>query len=349
MDNMLRRAELVFEGTVTDVQYRLSTEDQGHPATPYTFITYRINALLKGNYSAGTITLRFLGGLMAPGAEEFLSVPHHPLFDVGDHDVLLVAGNTEYLCPLVNCARGRFRYVDGLVVNEEGQTIQFSTDGSMQYGPAVNLKAVNTHRMSDSIYLESVEVLQEGEQSSSIPPQLARRTTLPDPATFTAFIQDRVQHIHTPEELAAVPAVVNADADKPFIDKTLQGLLTPSPPPEIMEGRDESEPADAELEMMVEELYRDRFMSAETEEERQKIREEIWARYPQLNPYETSGAGEGKAAEMTSHNGLSAANYRFVQWPSGFLFPLLLSGVLVFLTLYRRNIYAFLRQFKEKT
>src|SRR5262245_46957716 len=64
VDTMLQQADLVFDGVVTDRQYRFSTKstDSDPDPTPYTFVTYRINSILKGNYQGNTVILRFMGG-----------------------------------------------------------------------------------------------------------------------------------------------------------------------------------------------------------------------------------------------------------------------------------------------
>ena len=286
IDDLLKQADAVFDGTVINVEHRLSQELPGQPATPYTFVTYTINQVLKGNFPEQTATLRFIGGVLAPDSDEFILIPHQPLFDVGDHDVLLVEGNTEHLCPLVDCAKGRFRYIDGMVVNEEGQTISINENGGIELGGAINLRDINTHRMSDRINLSRVEIVKDGETSEMLPLSSIPDDAITDTATFTAYMQDRVYSTHTADELASLPEFRSADPNEPLIDKALDNLLTPTPPPESVSYAAEDQiPENDALEMMVEGLYRDRFSAANSAEEKQKIREEIWAKYPQLNPY----------------------------------------------------------------
>ena len=57
MDEMLTGSELIFEGRVLSVESK-----QTGPKQIHTFVTCEINDIIKGEYPAQTITLRFLGG-----------------------------------------------------------------------------------------------------------------------------------------------------------------------------------------------------------------------------------------------------------------------------------------------
>lgn len=112
-------ADLVFQGTVTEIKYAPSIE-----GIPHTFVTYRVEDVLKGSYSAPTLTLRFIGGVKIEGnVMRRLSVSHAPKFENGQQDLLMVKGNTQTQCPLVRCAQGRFRFQQGMVTSEEGAVI----------------------------------------------------------------------------------------------------------------------------------------------------------------------------------------------------------------------------------
>lgn len=112
-------ADLVFQGTVTDITYAASIE-----GIPHTFVTYRVEDVLKGSYAAPSLTLRFIGGVKIEGnVMRKLSVSHAPKFESGQQDLLMVKGNTQTQCPLVRCAQGRFRFQEGMVTSEEGAVI----------------------------------------------------------------------------------------------------------------------------------------------------------------------------------------------------------------------------------
>lgn len=121
-------ADLVFQGTVTGIQYAASVE-----GIPHTFVTYRVEDVLKGAYSAPTLTLRFIGGVKIEGnVMRKLSVSHAPRFETGQQDLLMVKGNTQTQCPLVRCAQGRFRFQQGMVTNEEGDVLARDPQGTVR-------------------------------------------------------------------------------------------------------------------------------------------------------------------------------------------------------------------------
>lgn len=120
-------ADLVFQGTVTGVQYATSVE-----GIPHTFVTYRVEDVLKGAYPAPSLTLRFIGGVKVEGnVLRRLSVSHAPTFQTGQQDLLMVKGNAQTQCPLVRCAQGRFRFQQGMVTNEEGDALALESHGGV--------------------------------------------------------------------------------------------------------------------------------------------------------------------------------------------------------------------------
>src|SRR5512147_3187982 len=63
-NQLAEKATLIFEGTAIRVEYRNSDiESREDVALPHTFVTFRIDRLLKGaSQDGGEITLRFQGG-----------------------------------------------------------------------------------------------------------------------------------------------------------------------------------------------------------------------------------------------------------------------------------------------
>lgn len=121
-------ADLVFQGTVTDITYAASIE-----GIPHTFVTYKVEDVLKGAYRAPTLTLRFIGGVKIEGnVMRKLSVSHAPHFENGQQDLLMVKGNTQTQCPLVRCAQGRFRFHQGMVTNEAGDVLALEPQGTVR-------------------------------------------------------------------------------------------------------------------------------------------------------------------------------------------------------------------------
>lgn len=126
---LTEQADMVFQGKVTKIEYKNSATTDGTKGSPYTFVTYQISQVIAGSYSDPTITLRFLGG-DDPSTGTFLEVTESPLFDVGDEDILYVSGNGASECPLVGCAQGRLRIINGSLQDDEGREILAPTNMS---------------------------------------------------------------------------------------------------------------------------------------------------------------------------------------------------------------------------
>ncbi len=120
------QSELVFKGTITGIRYRNSNEGIQH-----TFVTYRVDDVLKGAYGAKTVTLRFIGGVEKKGTVvRTLIASNAPAFGVGQQDLLMMKGNGESTCPLVQCAQGRYRFDQGRVKTEVGNVIAKQDNGA---------------------------------------------------------------------------------------------------------------------------------------------------------------------------------------------------------------------------
>jgi hypothetical protein len=234
IEAQVRQAELIVQGTVVAVETRLSDADAASPyPIPHTFVRYRVERVLKGAVEGGEITLRFTGGPI--DRSRFMAPSGVPLFDVGDRDVLLAQGNLEAVCPLVGCASGRFRMVDGFLVSEEGRRLQLSDDGEIVDGPAMKLDAVNITRMSDTIRLERVEVPGPGEVILDPRDPAVRAGLDPvrdfSPDRFVAYLDRVVQAAHTKEELEQSARTPMPSAD-PRVRFTVKSPVDEAPAPE---------------------------------------------------------------------------------------------------------------------
>lgn len=101
-DELVKEAEVIFEGTVTKVESQFI--GQGADRHIVTFVTLAVNDALKGE-AAGTYTMRMLGGTVG---DETLAVSDAPKFQVGDRDILFVENNGKQFIPLVGIMHGRF-------------------------------------------------------------------------------------------------------------------------------------------------------------------------------------------------------------------------------------------------
>lgn len=125
LERQTAQSDFIFQGTITAITYRNSTE-----GVPHTFVTYRVDNVLKGAYGARTLTLRFVGGVEKKGVVvRTLVASNAPAFATGQQDLLMMRGNGEVSCPLVQCALGRYRMEQGRVKTEVGGVIARSNDG----------------------------------------------------------------------------------------------------------------------------------------------------------------------------------------------------------------------------
>jgi hypothetical protein len=205
---LLRSADLVFAGVVEKVEYAFSDARGGkRPRTPHTFVTYRIEDVLRGHAPGETITLRFIGGRGEQAS--FLLASELPLFDIGDRDVLFVSGNTVSGCPLVGCAEGRLRVIQDRVFNDEGQAVELDADGRVVLGSYYDLPEVMTHEVSQTV-LARRDHFEHGESREEYKPG-AVGTQLGEPELLGRL---RSAARSAPE---AIARVASADVAQPFV------------------------------------------------------------------------------------------------------------------------------------
>jgi hypothetical protein len=101
-DELVNQAELIFQGTVTDVRSEWIGEGANRHIVSY--VTFRIDDQIKGDAGAN-YTLRMLGGTVG---DQTMEVSDSPKFVAGDHDILFVENNGRQFIPLVGIMHGRF-------------------------------------------------------------------------------------------------------------------------------------------------------------------------------------------------------------------------------------------------
>ncbi len=102
-DELVSRAEVIFEGEVTNVQSQWIGEGSEHRIV--TFVTFKVDDTLKGGPGT-SYSIRMLGGTVDGRTME---VSDAPKFKMGDHDILFVENNGHQFIPLVGVQHGRFR------------------------------------------------------------------------------------------------------------------------------------------------------------------------------------------------------------------------------------------------
>ena len=122
-NQLVQQAELIFQGTVTDV--RSIWEGEGAQRHIDTYITFQIGENVKGN-AGSSYTIRILGGTVG---DETMEVTDTPKFKVGDSDILFVEHNNDQFVPLVGINNGRFHVQRDeqtgrdIVLNGEGEPV----------------------------------------------------------------------------------------------------------------------------------------------------------------------------------------------------------------------------------
>jgi hypothetical protein len=123
-DQLVQQAELIFQGTVTDV--RSVWEGEGAQRHIETYVTFQIADSVKGN-AGNSYTIRMLGGSVG---DETMVVSDTPKFKVGDRDILFVEHNNEQFVPLVGINNGRFHVQRDeqtgrdIITNGEGEPVR---------------------------------------------------------------------------------------------------------------------------------------------------------------------------------------------------------------------------------
>ena len=119
-DELVSRAEMIFQGSVTDVRSEWTGE--GAQRHIMSYVTLQVQDVIKGN-PGPTVTLRMLGGTVGG---ETMEVSDAPKFKVGDRDILFVENNGTQFVPLVGIMHGRFH----VKKDTTGQDTVFTDEGS---------------------------------------------------------------------------------------------------------------------------------------------------------------------------------------------------------------------------
>ncbi len=101
-DELVGRAEFIFEGTVKEV--RAQWVGEGSQRHIMTYVTFDVAENVKGQ-APSTYTLQMLGGTVDGTTME---VSDTPRFAPGDRDILFVENNGRQFVPLVGIMHGRF-------------------------------------------------------------------------------------------------------------------------------------------------------------------------------------------------------------------------------------------------
>jgi hypothetical protein len=122
-DQLVTQAELIFQGSVTDV--RSQWVGEGAQRHIVTYVTFKVEDSLKGN-SGPSYTVRMFGGTVG---EDAMGISDAPTFKVGDRDILFVENNGTQAIPLVGIMYGRFHVQtdqagEDVVTRNEGEPVK---------------------------------------------------------------------------------------------------------------------------------------------------------------------------------------------------------------------------------
>lgn len=146
-DDLVSRAEVIFEGEVTKVQSQWIGE--GAERRIVTFVTFKVDDALKGEPGA-SYSMRMLGGTVDG---QTMEVTDSPKFKVGDHDLIFVENNGRQFIPLVGIQHGRFRVQkDQTVMTGDGQPLtDLNQLGSNEASMAKAKPALSLHDFKSAI------------------------------------------------------------------------------------------------------------------------------------------------------------------------------------------------------
>ncbi len=112
-DELVGQAELIFQGTVTDVKSEWVGE--GAERRIVSYVTFHVDEAIKGNAGL-SYTIRMLGGTVG---DRTMEVTDSPKFKVGDRDILFVENNGKQFIPLVGIMHGRYRVQQDKATGQE--------------------------------------------------------------------------------------------------------------------------------------------------------------------------------------------------------------------------------------
>lgn len=160
-EQLVQQAELIFQGTVTDV--RSVWEGEGAQRHIDTYVTFHIDEKVKGN-ATSLYTIRMLGGTVG---DETMEVTDAPKFKVGDRNILFVEHNNDQFVPLVGINHGHFR-----VQRDEQTGRDIITTGE---GEALRDLAQLGHSEEAATTNDAAEALSPDDLKSAVKRQLGDR------------------------------------------------------------------------------------------------------------------------------------------------------------------------------
>ena len=156
-DQLVQQAEVIFQGTVTNV--RSVWEGEGAQRHIDTYVTFQVQDNVKGSAGA-SYTIRMLGGTVG---DETMEVTDTPKFNVGDRDILFVEHNYEQFVPLVGIKNGRFRVQRDeqtgrdVVLNGEGEPVRDLTKVGREEESVSASEAISPEELKSAVQQKLID------------------------------------------------------------------------------------------------------------------------------------------------------------------------------------------------
>src|ERR1700736_393048 len=156
-DQLVQQAELIFQGTVTDV--RAVWEGEGAQRHIDTYVTFQIQDSMKGNAGAA-YTIRLLGGTVG---DETMEVTDAPKFKVGDRDILFVEHNNDQFITLGGINNGGFHVQRDeqtgrdVVVNGEGEPVRDVTKLGREEESVSAADAISPEQLKSAVQKQLID------------------------------------------------------------------------------------------------------------------------------------------------------------------------------------------------
>lgn len=147
-DELVGRAELIFEGTVKDV--RAQWVGEGSQRHIMTYVTFDVAENVKGQ-APQTYTLQMLGGTVG---DMTMEVTDTPKFAPGDRDILFVENNGRQFVPLVGIMHGRFHIArdaqtgNEILADDHGDVLRDPTTLGREGSPDAATPAITDEPMT---------------------------------------------------------------------------------------------------------------------------------------------------------------------------------------------------------
>ncbi|MDP7032986.1 MAG: hypothetical protein QF752_00690 [Planctomycetota bacterium] len=222
-------ADLVFLGTVLDVDYEEARTSEGELGPVHTFVTFEVEQIVKGRVENRRLTLRFFGGLKED--ESLLLHTAVPLFDAGERFVLFVFRNQVVHSPLAGWERGCFRVIGERVYDYWGYEVCVTDSGRLAKGRQHHFPEVVEHRPGGYGPLFENIRTESGKKAEPTGNDPENRTQATDVDTFVHWLASLYRATRSMPGAGPRAPVPSASIARPFVYDPPRPIGSPPIPP----------------------------------------------------------------------------------------------------------------------